>query len=316
MRVRFLIAVGCLAGLATDTQPSPEAAQLKAQGDHMLATGDLTTARLYYSRAAELGDAAAATAMGTTYDPAYFDQWSVRGVVPDPTTAESWYRKAIDLGDNDAVDKLRQLTKPADIPEPPAQQDAGTAGSNAPAPAPATPETSATALTHADTPPVAVPPMPAAGPGSLTQSSVEFILTESHVNFHMLPRDEFKVDLPDINFAWMTSDQVFGAVIQANMAEWHPEDAAPAFITRINSGCAGTISMKISAVEELKGATTTRQAESECETRTGTVKIHYAFVQNHPALTVFIAMGGNSDAATRHRDAIMATVRKMILAAN
>jgi hypothetical protein len=300
--------------LVADAQPSKDAAQLKALGDQMLATGDLTTARLYYSRASELGSAPAAAAMGTTYDPAYFSQWQVRGVAPDTAAAATWYRKAIALGDKDAADKLNQLPKTADAPNPAAgQEDTVSVDSNAAPAATATPETALSALSHASTPPVEIPAMPAAG---LTQASVEFILNESHANFHLVPREEFKVDLPDINYAWMTSDQVFGAVIQANTSQLHPEDAAPAFITKINAGCAGIISMKIGAIQELKGSTTTREAESECQSNTGDVKINYAFVQNRPALTVFISMSGNNDAAVRHRDAILATVRKMILAAN
>jgi type II secretory pathway predicted ATPase ExeA len=80
-------------------------AALMRRGDQSLALGDIAAARLLYQRAAEGGNAAAAAALGRTYDPNY----TVPGQSPDPTRATEWYQKAIALGDPQATDLLRKL---------------------------------------------------------------------------------------------------------------------------------------------------------------------------------------------------------------
>ena len=77
----------------------------------MLALGDISAARLLYERAAALGSAKAATALGKTYDPAFLASIQVSGLAPNPAAAASWYRKAADLGDTEAADRLTKLAK-------------------------------------------------------------------------------------------------------------------------------------------------------------------------------------------------------------
>jgi hypothetical protein len=91
---------------APDTQ---QAVALLARGDDMLATGDVAAARLFYQRAAELGSAAAATAVGQTYDPGVLELLRVRGARGDVGTAAEWYRKAIAAGDRQAEIRLKRL---------------------------------------------------------------------------------------------------------------------------------------------------------------------------------------------------------------
>lgn len=87
----------------------PEADALLARGDDLLMTGDITAARLFYQRAAEQGNATAATAVGQTYDPAVLELLRVRGVRGDALMAAEWYRKAIAAGDRQAEVRLKRL---------------------------------------------------------------------------------------------------------------------------------------------------------------------------------------------------------------
>jgi hypothetical protein len=86
-----------------------QAAALLARGDDLLATGDVTAARLFYQRAAEQGSASAATAVGQTYDPAVLELLRVRGARGDVQMAAEWYRKAIAAGDRQAEIRLKRL---------------------------------------------------------------------------------------------------------------------------------------------------------------------------------------------------------------
>ena len=88
---------------------NPQADALLARGDALLATGDVAAARLFYQRAAEQGSAAAATAVGQTYDPAVLELLRVRGVRGDAQIAAEWYRKAIAAGDRQAEIRLKRL---------------------------------------------------------------------------------------------------------------------------------------------------------------------------------------------------------------
>jgi TPR repeat protein len=91
---------------AVDTQ---QVEALLARGDDMLATGDVSAARLFYQRAAELGSVAAATAVGQTYDPGILELLRVRGAPGDAQMAAEWYRKAIAAGDRQAEIRLKRL---------------------------------------------------------------------------------------------------------------------------------------------------------------------------------------------------------------
>ena len=74
----------------------------------MLALGDISAARLLYERAASLGSAKAATALGKTYDPAFLASIQVSGLAPNRAAAASWYRKGAELGDAEAADRLAE----------------------------------------------------------------------------------------------------------------------------------------------------------------------------------------------------------------
>jgi hypothetical protein len=86
-----------------------ETGALMARGDALLATGDIAAARLFYQRAAEQGLAAAATALGQTFDPLYLEQAHVRGIHGEPAIAAQWYRKASAAGDRQGEIRLARL---------------------------------------------------------------------------------------------------------------------------------------------------------------------------------------------------------------
>ena len=99
-----------------ESSPAPavslEIRQLRARGDELLGRGDIISARLFYERAADAGDAQAALKAGATYDPAFLEQWGVRGVRGDLVQAASWYRRARELGAQEAERLLESLPKP------------------------------------------------------------------------------------------------------------------------------------------------------------------------------------------------------------
>jgi type II secretory pathway predicted ATPase ExeA len=78
---------------------------LLKRGDQSLALGDTAAARLLFRHAADGGSAAAATALGKTYDPEY----AALGDKPDKARATEWYRKAVALGDAHAAELLKRL---------------------------------------------------------------------------------------------------------------------------------------------------------------------------------------------------------------
>jgi hypothetical protein len=84
-----------------------EIAALMARGDASLATGDVASARLFYERAADSGEARAAARLGETFDPLFLGQGRLRGVSGDLDRALFWYRRARDLG---ATEVERRLT--------------------------------------------------------------------------------------------------------------------------------------------------------------------------------------------------------------
>jgi hypothetical protein len=73
-------------------------AALKTRGDEFLSAGDITSARLFYERAANGGDGPSALRLGATFDPAFLGRAGIRGMV-DLNRASSWYRRARELDD-------------------------------------------------------------------------------------------------------------------------------------------------------------------------------------------------------------------------
>ena len=76
-----------------------EIAELLARGDSFVVVGDVTSARVFYERAASGGDERAALRMGTTFDPAFLRRAGLPRTFGDPAQARSWYRRAFDLDD-------------------------------------------------------------------------------------------------------------------------------------------------------------------------------------------------------------------------
>jgi TPR repeat protein len=82
---------------------------LLQQGEQFVASGDVVTARQVYRRAAEAGSAAAALALGATYDPVVLAKIGVHGMGADIEKARSWYEKAKEFGSPDAPRRLEML---------------------------------------------------------------------------------------------------------------------------------------------------------------------------------------------------------------
>jgi TPR repeat protein len=99
----------------TGTSQHPEAFAI-ARGDEAMARGDIISARRFYELAAAKGLAGAATAMGRTFDPAVLQGLGVRGLRADVEAARQWYRKAADDGDKEAIVRLQQLPRTANMP--------------------------------------------------------------------------------------------------------------------------------------------------------------------------------------------------------
>jgi hypothetical protein len=102
-----------------DVQPGPglsasETGALMRRGDAFRTAGDITSARLYYERAADAGDGQAALRLAESFDPLMLGLSGVRGVVGDPTEALTWYRRARQLGVAEADQRIKSLeTEPS-----------------------------------------------------------------------------------------------------------------------------------------------------------------------------------------------------------
>jgi hypothetical protein len=79
-----------------------ESKLLTKQREQFAEAGDLVTARVLFQRAAEAGDATAATALGATYDPTVLAKLGVVGIGADVEKARFWYQSAASLGSSDA----------------------------------------------------------------------------------------------------------------------------------------------------------------------------------------------------------------------
>jgi hypothetical protein len=82
---------------------------LVKQGEQFAEAGDFSGARTLFQRAADAGDATAATALGATYDPLVLAKLGVMGIAADPEKARFWYQKAASLGSADARRRLELL---------------------------------------------------------------------------------------------------------------------------------------------------------------------------------------------------------------
>lgn len=100
--------------------PTPAEAKLDAaaikgllrDGDKLLSRGDVAAARAVYERAAALGNAQAALAMGSTYDQRRLWSLGVFGMVGNKQRARQWYQRAYELGHPEARSRMSALKEP------------------------------------------------------------------------------------------------------------------------------------------------------------------------------------------------------------
>jgi len=90
---------------------SEELATLHERSRKLIEQGDIASARLMLTRAAEAGDARAALGLGTTYDPEVLKKLGVLGVAADVARAQAWYTKAVELGLPEASLRLERLAQ-------------------------------------------------------------------------------------------------------------------------------------------------------------------------------------------------------------
>jgi TPR repeat protein len=88
--------------------PAAEITALLSRGDALFALGDISSARLFYERAADAGDGRAALRLGNTFDPAFLDFAHLR-LPGDPAMSASWYARARELGAAEAETLLKSL---------------------------------------------------------------------------------------------------------------------------------------------------------------------------------------------------------------
>ncbi len=79
------------------------------RGNAMLSLGDVSAARMLFTRAAESGIGIAAFKLANTYDPVFLRENNLLGIKPDPAAAEAWYRKAAAMGEVEAEQRLKSL---------------------------------------------------------------------------------------------------------------------------------------------------------------------------------------------------------------
>jgi len=79
---------------APPSLPAVDVAELLAHGDGYLGKGDVTSARLFYERAADAGSGQGAMRLGATFDPNFLGRAGLVGTRGDQARAEMWYHRA------------------------------------------------------------------------------------------------------------------------------------------------------------------------------------------------------------------------------
>lgn len=79
------------------------------RGEQLLAEGDIVSARHFFERVAQTGNAAGAYGLAETYDPVFLMEIGARGVLAEPAAAVLWYQRAITDGSTKAAQRLRRL---------------------------------------------------------------------------------------------------------------------------------------------------------------------------------------------------------------
>jgi multidrug efflux system membrane fusion protein len=95
---------------------SPDTAGLVRRGDAYASAGDITSARLFYERAAEAGDGRAAVRIAMTFDHLVLRQIGIRATAGDSREALFWYQRARDLGQPTAELLLKELNGQSRMP--------------------------------------------------------------------------------------------------------------------------------------------------------------------------------------------------------
>lgn len=103
------VAIAPPAAPAARRMDSEELANLMTRAKTLLASGDISPARLLLERAAEANEASAALMLAQTYDPTVLGTQDIRNITPDPAAARNWYQRAAQLGSTDAQRRLSQL---------------------------------------------------------------------------------------------------------------------------------------------------------------------------------------------------------------
>jgi len=88
-----------------------ELATLMARGRRFIESGDFSSARPVYRRAAEAGYAEAAIALGETYDPQTLLERGAVGMSSNVEQARHWYERARDMGSLEAPTRLERLPR-------------------------------------------------------------------------------------------------------------------------------------------------------------------------------------------------------------
>jgi hypothetical protein len=86
----------------TESRRAMDTVALVVRGDMLFGTGDITSARHFYERAADAGNGQAALRLGESYDPSFLEQAHLRAVRGDTAVAIQWYKRARELGASEA----------------------------------------------------------------------------------------------------------------------------------------------------------------------------------------------------------------------
>jgi hypothetical protein len=86
----------------TESRRAMDTVALVVRGDMLFGTGDITSARHFYERAADAGNGQAALRLGESYDPSFLEQAHLRAVRGDTAVAIEWYKRARELGASEA----------------------------------------------------------------------------------------------------------------------------------------------------------------------------------------------------------------------
>ena len=88
-----------------------EIAALYKRGEQLIQQGDIAAARLMFTRAAKVGDARSALALGASYDPDVLRKLGVLGVAADAVVAREWYAKASSFGSREAAQRIELMAQ-------------------------------------------------------------------------------------------------------------------------------------------------------------------------------------------------------------